>query len=146
MSSGSHPLAKYMASFDGKFNSIFMDTAWRELFGRTEAPPSGTALLWGSAWHASTAVTHHSVHASRVTEFLCRQRLLCTRFGVHLRSLLKTNQRPRGALLIIAIVLTRKIIIFMSFIFEHLSLIIMSLEHIVIYVIIVYYNMASANK
>nr|XP_023680815.1 phosphofurin acidic cluster sorting protein 2-like isoform X1 [Paramormyrops kingsleyae] len=37
---GSHPLAKYMASFDGKFNSIFMDTAWRELFGRTEPPLS----------------------------------------------------------------------------------------------------------
>ncbi|KAF3708429.1 Phosphofurin acidic cluster sorting protein 1 [Channa argus] len=37
---GSHPLAKYMASFDSRFNSIFMDTAWRELFCRTERPPS----------------------------------------------------------------------------------------------------------
>ncbi|KAM9803787.1 phosphofurin acidic cluster sorting protein 2 [Neosynchiropus ocellatus] len=37
---GSHPLAKYVASFDSKFNSIFMDTAWRELFCRTERPTS----------------------------------------------------------------------------------------------------------
>lgn len=38
---GSHPLAKYVASFDSRFNSIFMDTAWRELFCRTERPSSG---------------------------------------------------------------------------------------------------------
>ncbi|XP_056902531.1 phosphofurin acidic cluster sorting protein 2 isoform X2 [Takifugu flavidus] len=37
---GSHPLAKYVASFDSKFNSIFMDSAWRELFCRTERPTS----------------------------------------------------------------------------------------------------------
>ncbi|XP_069001172.1 phosphofurin acidic cluster sorting protein 2 isoform X1 [Embiotoca jacksoni] len=37
---GSHPLAKYMASFDSRFNSIFMDTAWRDLFCRTERPAS----------------------------------------------------------------------------------------------------------
>ncbi|XP_068581496.1 phosphofurin acidic cluster sorting protein 2 isoform X1 [Cebidichthys violaceus] len=37
---GSHPLAKYVASFDSRFNSIFMDTAWRELFCRTERPSS----------------------------------------------------------------------------------------------------------
>eukprot|EP00064_Thunnus_orientalis_P000182 superscaffoldBa00000008_g182 len=36
----SHPLAKYVASFDSRFNSIFMDTAWRELFCRTERPAS----------------------------------------------------------------------------------------------------------
>ncbi|XP_013768657.1 phosphofurin acidic cluster sorting protein 2-like isoform X1 [Pundamilia nyererei] len=37
---GSHPLAKHVASFDSRFNSIFMDTAWRELFCRTERPAS----------------------------------------------------------------------------------------------------------
>ncbi|KAM4591433.1 phosphofurin acidic cluster sorting protein 2 isoform 2-T2 [Odontesthes bonariensis] len=37
---GSHPLAKYVASFDSRFNNIFMDTAWRELFCRTERPAS----------------------------------------------------------------------------------------------------------
>uniref|UniRef100_A0A669ENN4 Phosphofurin acidic cluster sorting protein 2 n=1 Tax=Oreochromis niloticus TaxID=8128 RepID=A0A669ENN4_ORENI len=29
---GSHPLAKHVASFDSRFNSIFMDTAWRDLY------------------------------------------------------------------------------------------------------------------
>uniref|UniRef100_A0AAX7SHL9 Phosphofurin acidic cluster sorting protein 2 n=1 Tax=Astatotilapia calliptera TaxID=8154 RepID=A0AAX7SHL9_ASTCA len=38
---GSHPLAKHVASFDSRFNSIFMDTAWRELFCRTDRPASG---------------------------------------------------------------------------------------------------------
>lgn len=42
---GSHPLAKYVASFDSRFNSIFMDTAWRELFCRTERPASGMMEL-----------------------------------------------------------------------------------------------------
>ncbi|XP_046884810.1 phosphofurin acidic cluster sorting protein 2 isoform X2 [Hypomesus transpacificus] len=37
---GSHPLAKYMASFDSRFNSIFMDSAWKELFSRAERPIS----------------------------------------------------------------------------------------------------------
>ncbi|CAB1412781.1 unnamed protein product [Pleuronectes platessa] len=36
---GAHPLAKYLSSLDGKFNSLFMDAGWRELFGRLEAPP-----------------------------------------------------------------------------------------------------------
>lgn len=45
--SGSHPLAKYVASFDSRFNSIFMDSAWRELFCRTERPTSGrNSCLW----------------------------------------------------------------------------------------------------
>lgn len=48
-STGSHPLAKYVASFDSRFNSIFMDTAWRELFCRTERPTSGkmhSSAVW----------------------------------------------------------------------------------------------------
>ncbi|KAJ8264215.1 hypothetical protein GJAV_G00146590 [Gymnothorax javanicus] len=39
---GSHPLAKYVASFDSKFNNLFMDTTWREAFSRTEPPTSDT--------------------------------------------------------------------------------------------------------
>lgn len=47
---GSHPLAKYVASFDSRFNSIFMDSAWRELFCRTERPTSGREpCLWSQA-------------------------------------------------------------------------------------------------
>ncbi|XP_041789178.1 phosphofurin acidic cluster sorting protein 1 [Chelmon rostratus] len=36
---GSHPLAKYLAALDSKFNNLFMDASWRELFGRLEPPP-----------------------------------------------------------------------------------------------------------
>uniref|UniRef100_A0A7N5ZZ52 Phosphofurin acidic cluster sorting protein 2 n=1 Tax=Anabas testudineus TaxID=64144 RepID=A0A7N5ZZ52_ANATE len=44
---GSHPLAKYVASFDSRFNSIFMDTVWRELFCRTERPASDNIDIAG---------------------------------------------------------------------------------------------------
>uniref|UniRef100_A0A3P9LW90 Phosphofurin acidic cluster sorting protein 1/2 C-terminal domain-containing protein n=1 Tax=Oryzias latipes TaxID=8090 RepID=A0A3P9LW90_ORYLA len=40
---GSHPLAKYMASFDSRFNSIFMDTAWRDLMVKESQPPVSPA-------------------------------------------------------------------------------------------------------
>ncbi|XP_035494377.2 phosphofurin acidic cluster sorting protein 1-like isoform X2 [Scophthalmus maximus] len=36
---GAHPLAKYLSSLDAKFNSLFMDAGWRELFARVEPPP-----------------------------------------------------------------------------------------------------------
>ncbi|KAE8600092.1 hypothetical protein XENTR_v10013065 [Xenopus tropicalis] len=37
---GPHPLAKYLASVDSKYNSLFMDTAWSELFSQVEPPSS----------------------------------------------------------------------------------------------------------
>lgn len=38
---GSHPLAKYLASVDNKYSTLFLDTAWRELFSRAEPPAAG---------------------------------------------------------------------------------------------------------
>uniref|UniRef100_A0A8B9Q2G7 PACS1 protein n=1 Tax=Apteryx owenii TaxID=8824 RepID=A0A8B9Q2G7_APTOW len=38
---GSHPLAKYLASVDNKYSTLFLDTAWRELFSRAEPPTTG---------------------------------------------------------------------------------------------------------
>ncbi|NXV78582.1 PACS1 protein, partial [Atlantisia rogersi] len=38
---GSHPLAKYLASVDNKYSTLFLDTAWRELFSRAEPPVAG---------------------------------------------------------------------------------------------------------
>ncbi|XP_036388301.1 phosphofurin acidic cluster sorting protein 2 isoform X2 [Megalops cyprinoides] len=57
---GSHPLAKYMASFDSKFNNIFMDTAWREVFGRTEPPTSDNIDVVGrvTQYLAGASVSH----------------------------------------------------------------------------------------
>lgn len=40
-STGSHPLAKYLASVDNKYSALFLDTAWRELFSRAEPPITG---------------------------------------------------------------------------------------------------------
>lgn len=42
---GSHPLAKYLASVDNKYSTLFLDTAWRELFSRAEPPTAGEE--WG---------------------------------------------------------------------------------------------------
>ena len=41
MVKGSHPLAKCVSAFDSRFGGMFMDTAWRELFCRTEPPAAG---------------------------------------------------------------------------------------------------------
>ncbi|XP_033874404.2 phosphofurin acidic cluster sorting protein 2 isoform X3 [Acipenser ruthenus] len=58
---GSHPLAKYLASFDSKFNNIFMDTAWREIFSKTEPPTSDNIDIAGrvSQYVVGANVSHH---------------------------------------------------------------------------------------
>uniref|UniRef100_A0A6J0TWS3 Phosphofurin acidic cluster sorting protein 1 isoform X2 n=1 Tax=Pogona vitticeps TaxID=103695 RepID=A0A6J0TWS3_9SAUR len=35
---GSHPVAKYMGAVDSRYNSMFLDTAWRDLFSKSEPP------------------------------------------------------------------------------------------------------------
>uniref|UniRef100_A0A673KRF8 Phosphofurin acidic cluster sorting protein 2-like n=1 Tax=Sinocyclocheilus rhinocerous TaxID=307959 RepID=A0A673KRF8_9TELE len=37
---GVHPVAKYLASIDYRYNSLFQDSAWRDLFHKPEAPNS----------------------------------------------------------------------------------------------------------
>uniref|UniRef100_A0A8C6YVQ7 Phosphofurin acidic cluster sorting protein 1-like n=1 Tax=Nothoprocta perdicaria TaxID=30464 RepID=A0A8C6YVQ7_NOTPE len=44
---GSHPLAKYLASVDNKYSTLFLDTAWRELFSRAEPPSADTVDIAG---------------------------------------------------------------------------------------------------
>ncbi|NXP36054.1 PACS1 protein, partial [Leiothrix lutea] len=44
---GSHPLAKYLASVDNKYSTLFLDTAWRELFSRAEPPAADTVDIAG---------------------------------------------------------------------------------------------------
>nr|XP_021151998.1 phosphofurin acidic cluster sorting protein 1 isoform X4 [Columba livia] len=41
---GSHPLAKYLASVDNKYSTLFLDTAWRE---KTEPPIADTVDIAG---------------------------------------------------------------------------------------------------
>ncbi|XP_011617650.1 phosphofurin acidic cluster sorting protein 1 [Takifugu rubripes] len=35
---GSHPVAKHLGSLDNRYSSSFLDSAWREVFGRSEPP------------------------------------------------------------------------------------------------------------
>ncbi|ROL49713.1 Phosphofurin acidic cluster sorting protein 2 [Anabarilius grahami] len=54
---GVHPVAKYLASIDYRYNSLFQDSAWRDLFHKPEAPSSGDsddAAPVGSALLSST--------------------------------------------------------------------------------------------
>ncbi|XP_059372874.1 phosphofurin acidic cluster sorting protein 1 isoform X1 [Carassius carassius] len=44
---GSHPLAKYVSTFDSKFCNMFMDPSWRELFCRSERPITDTVDVAG---------------------------------------------------------------------------------------------------
>uniref|UniRef100_H0XYC2 Phosphofurin acidic cluster sorting protein 1 n=1 Tax=Otolemur garnettii TaxID=30611 RepID=H0XYC2_OTOGA len=37
---GSHPVAKYLGSVDSRYSSAFLDSSWRDLFSRSEAPVS----------------------------------------------------------------------------------------------------------
>ncbi|KAM8879189.1 LOW QUALITY PROTEIN: phosphofurin acidic cluster sorting protein 1-like [Spinachia spinachia] len=60
---GAHPLAKYLAALDSKFHNLFMDTSWRELFGRVESPSLDLSDLLGVAARVSqylsgAAVSH----------------------------------------------------------------------------------------
>lgn len=53
---GVHPVAKYLASIDYRYNSLFQDSAWRDLFHKPEAPSSGNCL--------SLIVTHSQFYPS----------------------------------------------------------------------------------
>ncbi|XP_069464998.1 phosphofurin acidic cluster sorting protein 2-like isoform X2 [Ambystoma mexicanum] len=57
---GSHPIAKYLASVDNRFSSLFMDTAWRDLFSRTEPPTSDSLDVPGrvAQYIAGANVSH----------------------------------------------------------------------------------------
>ncbi|NXU93873.1 PACS1 protein, partial [Xiphorhynchus elegans] len=37
---GPHPVAQHLGSLDGRYGAAFLDPPWRELFGRTEPPPT----------------------------------------------------------------------------------------------------------
>ncbi|XP_057180911.1 phosphofurin acidic cluster sorting protein 2 isoform X2 [Triplophysa rosa] len=57
---GCHPLAKYISTFDSKFNNIFMDAGWRDVFGRLEAPASDNIDVAGrvSQYLAGANLSH----------------------------------------------------------------------------------------
>lgn len=40
--SGSHPVAKHLGALDNRYNSSFLDGAWRDVFSRSEPPQTGS--------------------------------------------------------------------------------------------------------
>ncbi|KAG5278425.1 hypothetical protein AALO_G00098860 [Alosa alosa] len=57
---GCHPVAKYISTFDSKFNNIFMDAGWRDTFSRLEAPTSDNIDVNGrvNQYLAGASVSH----------------------------------------------------------------------------------------
>lgn len=67
---GSHPLAKYLASVDNKYSTLFLDTAWRELFSRAEPPIAGEEQGQGGA----SSALKGSPAATKALTALCTHR------------------------------------------------------------------------
>ncbi|KAM8946179.1 phosphofurin acidic cluster sorting protein 2-like [Pelodytes ibericus] len=62
---GPHPVAKYLASVDSKYNSLFMDTAWRDLFNQGEPPSSDRLDVAGRvAQYVTGASVSHQLSIS----------------------------------------------------------------------------------
>lgn len=38
---GPHPVSKYLATMDYRYNALFQDAAWKDLFHKSEAPLVG---------------------------------------------------------------------------------------------------------
>nr|XP_003468133.2 phosphofurin acidic cluster sorting protein 1 [Cavia porcellus] len=57
---GSHPVAKYLGSVDSRYSSAFLDSAWRDLFSRSEPPVSEQLDVVGRVMQYvnGAAVTH----------------------------------------------------------------------------------------
>lgn len=57
---GPHPVAKYLASVDSKYNALFMDAAWREVFSLGEPPASERLDVAGrvAQYIAGASVSH----------------------------------------------------------------------------------------
>lgn len=70
--SGAHPVSKYLGTIDHHYNSLFQDTAWRDLFHKPEAPVVGASPLTFSFYGSATFkdVTLNSVRAAAVQESL----------------------------------------------------------------------------
>ncbi|CAO2584276.1 Phosphofurin acidic cluster sorting protein 1 [Lemmus lemmus] len=59
---GSHPVAKYLGSVDSRYSSTFLDSAWRDLFSRSEPPVSEPLDVVGRVMqYVSGAATTHQL-------------------------------------------------------------------------------------
>ncbi|OBS68697.1 hypothetical protein A6R68_02769 [Neotoma lepida] len=59
---GSHPVAKYLGSVDSRYSSTFLDSAWRDLFSRSEPPVSEPLDVVGRVMqYVNGAATTHQL-------------------------------------------------------------------------------------
>ncbi|XP_053314512.1 phosphofurin acidic cluster sorting protein 2-like isoform X2 [Spea bombifrons] len=76
---GPHPVAKYLASIDSKYSSLFMDLAWRDVFCQAEPPASDRLDVAGrvSQYLTGASVTHQlSISEAMLTYRQRRKRSL----------------------------------------------------------------------
>uniref|UniRef100_A0A8B9JTX9 Si:ch211-126j24.1 n=1 Tax=Astyanax mexicanus TaxID=7994 RepID=A0A8B9JTX9_ASTMX len=75
---GCHPVAKYISSFDSKFNTIFLDAGWRDVFGRLEAPTSDNIDVAGRvSQYLAGANTSHQFPISEAMLTYKQKRYSC---------------------------------------------------------------------
>uniref|UniRef100_A0A8C9VCK7 Phosphofurin acidic cluster sorting protein 1a n=1 Tax=Scleropages formosus TaxID=113540 RepID=A0A8C9VCK7_SCLFO len=72
---GSHPVAKHLAALDNRYGSAFLDTAWRDLFSRSEPPQTEVLDVTGriAQYIGGAAVTHQLPIAEAM--LTCKHRL-----------------------------------------------------------------------
>uniref|UniRef100_A0A8C5N340 Phosphofurin acidic cluster sorting protein 2 n=1 Tax=Leptobrachium leishanense TaxID=445787 RepID=A0A8C5N340_9ANUR len=76
---GPHPVAKYLASIDSKYNSLFMDSIWRDLFNQGEPSNSDRLDVAGrvAQYLAGASVSHQlSISEAMLTYRQRRKRSL----------------------------------------------------------------------
>ncbi|XP_061619917.1 phosphofurin acidic cluster sorting protein 1-like isoform X1 [Phyllopteryx taeniolatus] len=58
---GSHPVAKHLGALDNRYSSSFLDGAWRDVFSRSEAPPTDQLDVAGriAQYIGGATLTHH---------------------------------------------------------------------------------------
>uniref|UniRef100_A0A669Q100 Phosphofurin acidic cluster sorting protein 1 n=1 Tax=Phasianus colchicus TaxID=9054 RepID=A0A669Q100_PHACC len=77
---GSHPLAKYLASVDNKYSTLFLDTAWRELFSRAEPPTADTVDIAGrvAQFIAGASLSHQLPISEAMLTYKQKRSRQCT--------------------------------------------------------------------
>uniref|UniRef100_A0A8C7FE24 Phosphofurin acidic cluster sorting protein 2 n=1 Tax=Oncorhynchus kisutch TaxID=8019 RepID=A0A8C7FE24_ONCKI len=55
---GSHPVSKYLGTIDYRYNSLFQDTAWRDLFHKPDAPESPDVVSRVTQYMVGANIVH----------------------------------------------------------------------------------------
>ncbi|XP_047439025.1 phosphofurin acidic cluster sorting protein 1 isoform X2 [Mugil cephalus] len=90
---GSHPVAKHLGALDNRYSSSFLDGAWRDVFSRSEPPPTGTTTAHNNTCNRS--LQQHSHVNSSVLSFLLSDQLdVAGRIAQYISGATVTHQLP----------------------------------------------------